>query len=86
VNPLPAPEVNDSTVLAPTNRSLLLVVTTDPVLLIELFPVAAAAVSTGLTASTPLYSKIRISGIVAGESNVTVTVFVASVGAAMFFA
>ena len=50
------------TMLAPTNRSVALVVVTEPLLLVALFPLAPTATSRGLTGSIPLYSKIRMSG------------------------
>jgi hypothetical protein len=61
VNPLPA-MLDDWTVLPATNKSAAAVVCKLTLLLVALFPIAPANVSTGLTVSMPLYSKIRMSG------------------------
>ena len=61
VNPAPAALVTVWTTFAPTSRSLPLVVTADPLLLIVPLPCAAAVTSTGFAGSTPLYSAARIS-------------------------
>jgi hypothetical protein len=77
VNPLPAPAVVVCTVLAPSNRSLAFVVATFPSLLATLLPAAPAIASTGLTGSIPLYSNIRMSGLLAALLKFTLTEFVA---------
>lgn len=58
----------------------------DPLLLVPLLPMAAAVTSTGLAKSAPLYSRIRMSGYIAGGEKVTVTTLVFAVAAAIFLA
>ncbi len=59
---------------------------TAPLLLAVLFPTAAAVTSSGLLASSPLYSRIRISGKAAEPLNFTVTEFAPAAAATIFFA
>ena len=61
MNRLLVPVVKVSTVLAATRRSVGFVVCKTTLLLVELLPVAATNVSIGLTESTPLYSRMRMS-------------------------
>ncbi len=62
VKPVPGPVVKVATMLAPKMRSVALVVVAEPLLVVELLPVAAAVTSTGLLRSAPLYSRMRMSG------------------------
>jgi hypothetical protein len=86
VNPLPGPVVPVDTMLAPSNKSVAFVVLTAPLLVNLLVPVPATNVSTALTGSIPLYSKIRMSGWVAATFHVTVTTFAPAAAPEMFFA
>jgi hypothetical protein len=86
VNPLSAPAVCVSTVFAPTSRSVELVVVSRPLLLTALLPMPPSAASSVETVFIPLYSKMRISGAVAGVTNETVTVFAPAAAALMFAA
>src|SRR2546428_7781899 len=78
VHPVPGPEVVVATVLAAKSKSDALVVTAAGVLLVALLPVADAVASTGLTGSSPAYSRMRTSAKSAGTANETLT----AVGAA----
>jgi hypothetical protein len=82
----PALFVQVWTMLAPTNKSVALVVVTAPLLAVVLFPVEPTAASTGLIRSIPLYSKTRMSAYFAADANCTVTVFAPAAAAAIFFA
>jgi hypothetical protein len=82
----PAPVVTVRTVLPPTNRSVALLVDAAPLLLVAFVPVAPTTTSSGLEGSSPLYSKIRTSGLPAATLKVTVTVFAFAAAAAMLFA
>jgi hypothetical protein len=84
VNPLPAPVVEVKTMFAPKIRSVGFVVVPNPLLLVVLLPLLAATTSTGLLASAPLYSRIRISGYAAATEKVTVTVLAPPAAAWMF--
>src|SRR5262245_50513887 len=86
VNPVPAPLVVVTTVLAPTRRSLALLVATDPLLLAALLPAPATLASTAFTGSIPLYSRMRTSGNAAGGEKVTVTWLAPAGAPAMFLA
>src|SRR5690348_2396471 len=86
VNPEPAPAVTVLTTLAANSRSVGFVVVAAPLLEVALLPVLAAAMSTGLFGSVPLYSRIRMSGNAAAAENLTVTVFAPAGAAAMFLA
>ena len=67
VKDAPGPVVWPSNnMFAPTSKSFALVVVTAPLLLVELFPCAAAVTSTGFVTSRPRYSAIRMSGFWAG--------------------
>src|ERR1700719_4989686 len=85
-NELPGPEVAVQTRLAPTRRSLALLVLTAPLLLKALLPVAAALTSRALRGSTPLYSRIRRSTEEAAALNFTVTGLEPTGAATMFLA
>jgi hypothetical protein len=61
-----------------------LVVFTEPLLLVVLFPEFAAVASTGLIVSAPLYSNIRMSADLAAVAKLTVTVFVPAAADMMF--
>jgi hypothetical protein len=63
------------TILPATNTSEALVVAIAPEELVVPLPLAPVATSKGLTASRPLYSRIRMSGLAVDPLNVTVTVF-----------
>src|SRR5579885_3682804 len=86
VNPLPGPLVRVTTMLAPKIKSIALVVVTEPLLLVVILPELAAATSTGLLGSAPLYSRIRISGYAAAVEKVTVTVLLPAAAAPTFLA
>jgi hypothetical protein len=58
--------------LAPKISSLVAVVVAEPLLALLPLPVAAAVTSKGLTVSKPAYSNIRMSGLSAAWSKVTV--------------
>ena len=75
-----------ATRLAPTSRSVALVVTVGPLLLVALLPTAAALMSTGVVESMPLYSTMRTSGYLAAGENATVTRLAPAAEATMFFA
>jgi len=74
VNPDPGPVVREVTVLPATNRSAAFVVVIAPEELVVPLPPAPLAISNGLDGSTPLYSRIRISGKLADPLKCTVTV------------
>jgi hypothetical protein len=86
VKPVPGPVVVFCTRFAANSRSVAFVVVTDPLLLLELFPLLAAVTSTGLAGSVPLYSRTRISGEAAALENVIVTVLAPAWAAAISFA
>ena len=75
VKPEPGPVVADCTRFAPTKRSLAVVVDVVPELLVAVLPWAATETSNGLAVSSPEYSAMRMSGYLAAELKVTVTVF-----------
>jgi hypothetical protein len=86
VKPEPGPVVKVDTQLLPTSRSFALLVVTEPLLLVVLFPVAAAVTSNALVVLIPLYSPMRTSGIKTPALNVTVTVLAPAAAATMFCA
>src|SRR5258706_15063792 len=71
VQPAPGPLVQVVTVLAAKSKSDALVVTAAGVLLAAALPVAEAVTSTGLTGSSPAYSRMRASANIAGTVNET---------------
>jgi hypothetical protein len=71
VNPAPAPLALVATMFAPKINSLAALVVAGPLLVLTLFPVAAAVTSSTLT---PRYSSMRTSGNAAAWLNFTVTV------------
>ena len=79
----PGPDVSVCTILAPTSKSVALVVVTAPLLLVALLPVPALTTSTGEIGSIPLYSKILMSANWAACEKLTVTLF--PLGAAVIF-
>src|ERR1700722_19694921 len=86
VKPLPGPEVAVQATLAPTRRSIAFLVITVALVLVALLPVAVAQTSTGVSGSTPLYSRTRTSGEVGATLKVTVNKLPAAVAAEMFLA
>src|ERR1700693_5571557 len=86
MKPLPGPLVLVQTTLAPTRRSLAFLVSTAPLLVAALLPVAAALTSRGVEGSRPLYSRIRISGEATAALKLKVTELAPAVAAAMFLA
>ena len=86
VKPLPGPEVKVRTMFAPKIKSVGFVVVAEPLLLLELLPLLAAVTSRGLVASAPLYSRTRMSALVAAVENVTVTVLLPAPAATMLLA
>src|SRR6266478_1205626 len=83
VHPVPGPEVVVATVLAAKSKSDALDVTAAGVLLVAVFPVAEAVTSTGLTGSSPAYSRMRTSAKTAGIVKETLTVFAPAAAAPM---
>ena len=57
-----------------------------PLLLVALVPDPATTASTGFVGSTPLYSRIRMSGQAAAVPKPTVTLFAPAPAATMFAA
>ena len=86
VQPEPAPVVQLLTVLAAKSKSDALVVAAAGVLLVALLPVADAVASTGLTGSSPTYSRMRTSAKSAGTVNETLTALAAAAAAPMLIA
>src|SRR5438067_2144580 len=86
VHPLPAPAVQVATMLAAKSRSEALVVAAAGVLLVAVLPVAEAVTSTGLTGSSPAYSRMRTSAKAAATVKETLTVLAPAAAAAMFLA
>src|SRR5215813_7825531 len=86
VKPEPGPVVVPVVVSAAKRRSFAFVVVAEPLFATVLVPDACAVTSTGLTASSPLYSRIRTSGYAAAGENATVTALVFAEAEAMFFA
>src|SRR6267142_4550357 len=84
VQPAPGPVVQLVTVLAAKSKSDALVVTAAGVLLVAVLPVDEAVTSTGLTGSSPAYSRLRTSAKTAGTVKETVTVFAPAAAAPMF--
>jgi hypothetical protein len=86
VYPEPAPFVWSATLLAATNRSVSPTVVNAPLLLVVVVPVKAVVPSSGLTVSSPLYSRIRTSGKAVVALNATVTTFPLAAAVLIFFA
>jgi hypothetical protein len=86
VKPLPAPVVSVMIQLAPTSKSVALVVVTEPLLLVALLPVAAVLMSRGAAVFTPLYSRMRTSGKAAAALKLTVSELAPALAAEMFLA
>ena len=86
VNPGAAVAVLVQTVSAATSRSFALVVVSGPASAVALLPTAAELPSSGLTVSTPLYSRILTSTSGAAALSLTVTVLPFAAAATMFFA
>jgi len=84
VQPAPGPVVQLVTVFAAKSRSDALVVTAAGVLLVVPLPVAEAVTSTGLTRSSPAYSRMRTSAKAAGTMKETLTVLAPAAAAPMF--
>src|SRR2546425_12124905 len=84
VHPVPAPVVQRGTVLAAKSKSDALVVTAAGVLLVAVLPVAEAVTSTGLTGSSPAYSRMRTSAKTAGTLKRTLTVLAPAAAAPTF--
>ena len=74
------------TTLAPTSKSMGLVVRAAPLLLEALLPVAAELTSRGWRGSRPLYSRMRISGEATAALKVKVTTLAPGEAATMFLA
>ena len=72
--------------LAPTSRSLAVLVATEPLLGVVLEPVAATVTSKGVEVSSPLYSRIRISASGMLPLKATVAVLAPAAAATMFLA
>ncbi len=64
----------EATALAPTSKSLALVVVANPLSLVVPVPLATAVTSNGLVVLMPLYSAMRRSGNPTAPVNTTVTV------------
>jgi hypothetical protein len=86
VKPPPGAVVRVQTTLAPTSKSMALEVRTEPLVLVALLPVAAALTSRALTGSTPLYSRMRISGEATAALKLKVTTLAPARAATMFLA
>ena len=86
VKPVPAAEVPVATSFPATSRAFGAVVVSAPLLLVALVPVPATTASTGFEGSTPLYSRMRMSGQSAEAPKPTVTLFAPAPAATMFAA
>src|SRR4029453_1858286 len=84
VKPAPGPVVRLATTLAPTKSTFGTVGVSDPLLVVVLEPVAPTPPTSGLTGSSPLYSRIRISGKDAATLKRTVTMLLLAAAAEMF--
>src|SRR5437016_14154958 len=84
VQPAPGPVVQLVTVFAANSKSDALVVTAAGVLLVAVLPMAEAVTSTGLTAASPEYSRMRMSANSAATLKDTLTVFAPAAAAATF--
>src|SRR5256886_10914844 len=83
-HPGPASVVVVATTLAATSKSDALVVTAAGVLLVAVLPMAEAVTSTGLTAASPEYSRMRTSAKTAGTLKRMLTVLAPAADAPMF--
>src|SRR5712671_2651304 len=84
VQPAPGPVVQLVTVFAANSKSEALVVTAAGVLLVAVLPMAEAVASTGLTGSSPAYSRMRTSAKTAGTLKRMLTVLAPAADAPMF--
>src|SRR5689334_13258265 len=84
VKPEPARVVAPPTTLAATNRTFGTVVVNEPLLVVLPEPLAPTPPTSGLAASSPLYSMMRISGYAAATLKRTVTMLLFAPAATMF--